>query len=105
MSLTVLLVEDDPELRATLREALQVEGYQVLPAASLADARALLSHAQRQAPSAGRSRAVDIALPGVLPVLNREAVVCAIKLGLAIGGTIAPRSIFARKNYLDRKSV
>ena len=43
--------------------------------------------------------AVDIALPGVLPVLNREAVVCAIKLGLAIGGQIASRSIFARKNY------
>ena len=65
MSLTVLLVEDDPELRATLREALQVEGYQVLPAASLADARALLSHAQSQAATqarAGRSRAVDIAL-------------------------------------------
>ena len=43
--------------------------------------------------------AVDIALPGVLPVLNREAVVCAIKLGLAVGGQIASRSIFARKNY------
>jgi aspartyl-tRNA(Asn)/glutamyl-tRNA(Gln) amidotransferase subunit B len=43
--------------------------------------------------------AVDIALPGVLPVLNREAVVCAIKFGLAIGAEIAPRSIFARKNY------
>ena len=43
--------------------------------------------------------AVDIALPGVLPVLNREAVVCAIKFGLAIGAQIAPRSIFARKNY------
>jgi len=43
--------------------------------------------------------AVDIALPGVLPVLNREAVVCAIKFGLAIGANIAPRSIFARKNY------
>ncbi len=43
--------------------------------------------------------AVDIALPGVLPVLNREAVVCAIKFGLAVGGTIAPRSVFARKNY------
>jgi len=46
-----------------------------------------------------QANAVDIALPGVLPVLNREAVVCAIKLGLAVGGTIAPRSIFARKNY------
>jgi aspartyl-tRNA(Asn)/glutamyl-tRNA(Gln) amidotransferase subunit B len=43
--------------------------------------------------------AVDIALPGVLPVLNREAVVCAIKFGLAVDATIAPRSIFARKNY------
>ncbi|MDP2196555.1 MAG: Asp-tRNA(Asn)/Glu-tRNA(Gln) amidotransferase subunit GatB [Rhodocyclaceae bacterium] len=42
---------------------------------------------------------VDIALPGVLPVLNREAVVCAIKFGLAVGASIAPRSIFARKNY------
>ncbi len=43
--------------------------------------------------------AVDIALPGVLPVLNREAVVCAIKFGLAVDGHVAPRSIFARKNY------
>jgi aspartyl-tRNA(Asn)/glutamyl-tRNA(Gln) amidotransferase subunit B len=43
--------------------------------------------------------AVDIALPGVLPVLNREAAVCAIKFGLAVGAQIAPRSIFARKNY------
>ena len=43
--------------------------------------------------------AVDIALPGVLPVLGREAVVCAIKFGLAIGAQIAPRSVFARKNY------
>ncbi|MCF8179305.1 MAG: Asp-tRNA(Asn)/Glu-tRNA(Gln) amidotransferase subunit GatB [Sulfuritalea sp.] len=46
-----------------------------------------------------QANAVDIALPGVLPVLNREAVVCAIKLGLAVGAEIAPRSIFARKNY------
>jgi aspartyl-tRNA(Asn)/glutamyl-tRNA(Gln) amidotransferase subunit B len=43
--------------------------------------------------------AIDIALPGVLPVLNRESVVCAIKFGLAVGARIAPRSIFARKNY------
>jgi len=46
-----------------------------------------------------QANAVDIALPGVLPVLNRAAVECAIKLGLAVGGRIAPRSIFARKNY------
>ena len=43
--------------------------------------------------------AVDLALPGTLPVMNREAVACAIKLGLALGSTIAPASIFARKNY------
>src|SRR5512134_418551 len=43
--------------------------------------------------------AVDIALPGVLPVLNREAVAKALRFGLAVGGTISPRSIFARKNY------
>ncbi len=43
--------------------------------------------------------AVDLALPGVLPVLNRGAVERAISFGLAIGATIAPRSIFARKNY------
>ena len=43
--------------------------------------------------------AVDLALPGVLPVLNRAAVECAIKFGLAVGATVAPRSVFARKNY------
>ncbi|MBP8028901.1 MAG: Asp-tRNA(Asn)/Glu-tRNA(Gln) amidotransferase subunit GatB, partial [Giesbergeria sp.] len=43
--------------------------------------------------------AVDLALPGTLPVMNREAVTCAIKLGLALGSSIAPVSVFARKNY------
>ncbi len=43
--------------------------------------------------------AVDLGLPGVLPVLNREAVRMAVKFGLAIGAHIAPRSVFARKNY------
>ncbi len=42
---------------------------------------------------------VDIALPGVLPVLNIGAVERAIRLGLAVGGKINQRSIFARKNY------
>jgi len=42
---------------------------------------------------------VSLALPGVLPVLNKEAVQCAIKFGLAINAHIAPRSVFARKNY------
>ena len=43
--------------------------------------------------------AVDIALPGVLPVLNRGAVERAIRFGLAVGGEINARSVFARKNY------
>ncbi|HIC99860.1 MAG TPA: Asp-tRNA(Asn)/Glu-tRNA(Gln) amidotransferase GatCAB subunit B, partial [Piscirickettsiaceae bacterium] len=43
--------------------------------------------------------AVDIALPGVLPVLNKEAVNMAIKFALAIDAQIAPRSVFARKHY------
>ena len=43
--------------------------------------------------------AVDLALPGTLPVMNRGAVERAIQFGLAIGAHIAPRSVFARKNY------
>ncbi|MDT7848507.1 Asp-tRNA(Asn)/Glu-tRNA(Gln) amidotransferase subunit GatB [Methylophilus sp. VKM B-3414] len=42
---------------------------------------------------------VSIALPGVLPVLNKKAVECAIKFGLAIDAEMAPRSVFSRKNY------
>ncbi len=42
---------------------------------------------------------ISMALPGVLPVLNKKAVECAIKFGLAIDAEIAPRSVFARKNY------
>ena len=51
------------------------------------------------APPNSHASAVDLALPGTLPVLNRGAVECAIRFGLAIGATIAPISIFARKNY------
>ena len=43
--------------------------------------------------------AIDLGLPGVLPVLNQEAVHMAVKFGLAIGATVTPRSVFARKNY------
>jgi aspartyl-tRNA(Asn)/glutamyl-tRNA(Gln) amidotransferase subunit B len=46
-----------------------------------------------------QANVIDLALPGTLPVLNRGAVERAIRFGLAIGATIAPRSIFARKNY------
>ena len=43
--------------------------------------------------------AVDLALPGVLPVLNKKAVECAIRFGLAIDAEVAKKSVFARKNY------
>jgi aspartyl-tRNA(Asn)/glutamyl-tRNA(Gln) amidotransferase subunit B len=43
--------------------------------------------------------AVDMALPGVLPVMNEGAVDRAVAFGLAIGAHVAPRSVFARKNY------
>jgi len=43
--------------------------------------------------------AIDLGMPGVLPVLNGEAVRMAAMLGLAIGAQVAPRSVFARKNY------
>lgn len=46
-----------------------------------------------------QASAIDIALPGVLPVLNRGAVERAIRFGLAIGAEINRRSVFARKNY------
>jgi aspartyl-tRNA(Asn)/glutamyl-tRNA(Gln) amidotransferase subunit B len=46
-----------------------------------------------------QASAVDIALPGVLPVLNLAAVEHAVRFGLAVNGTINRRSIFARKNY------
>jgi aspartyl-tRNA(Asn)/glutamyl-tRNA(Gln) amidotransferase subunit B len=51
------------------------------------------------APPNTQANLVDLGYPGVLPVLNREAVRMAVKFGLAIGATITPRSIFARKNY------
>ncbi|HLX23847.1 MAG TPA: Asp-tRNA(Asn)/Glu-tRNA(Gln) amidotransferase subunit GatB [Usitatibacter sp.] len=46
-----------------------------------------------------QASAVDLAMPGTLPVLNKGAVERAIRFGLAVGGTIAPCSTFERKNY------
>ena len=43
--------------------------------------------------------AVDIGLPGVLPVMNRQAALMAATFGLAVGATVNPVSVFARKNY------
>ena len=51
------------------------------------------------APPNTQACAVDVALPGVLPVLNVSAVEKAIRFGIAVGSTINRRSIFARKNY------
>ncbi|MCK4742935.1 MAG: Asp-tRNA(Asn)/Glu-tRNA(Gln) amidotransferase subunit GatB [Sulfuriflexus sp.] len=51
------------------------------------------------APANTQACVVDLGMPGVLPVLNHEAVQMAIKFGLATGSEVAPRSIFARKNY------
>jgi aspartyl-tRNA(Asn)/glutamyl-tRNA(Gln) amidotransferase subunit B len=51
------------------------------------------------APPNTQASAVDIALPGTLPVLNRAVVEHAIRFGLSVGASLSPRSIFARKNY------
>ncbi len=51
------------------------------------------------APPNTQACAVDLGLPGVLPVLNEDVVRMALLFGLAIGAEIAPRSVFARKNY------
>ncbi|HUN70207.1 MAG TPA: Asp-tRNA(Asn)/Glu-tRNA(Gln) amidotransferase subunit GatB, partial [Burkholderiales bacterium] len=46
-----------------------------------------------------QASAVDIALPGVLPVLNAQAVELAVRFGIAVGANVNRRSVFARKNY------
>ena len=51
------------------------------------------------APPNAQADLVDLGYPGILPVLNGEAVRMAVLFGLAIGARIAPRSVFARKNY------
>jgi aspartyl-tRNA(Asn)/glutamyl-tRNA(Gln) amidotransferase subunit B len=51
------------------------------------------------APPNSQANLIDLAYPGVLPVLNAEAVRMAVKFGLAIGAEVARRSVFARKNY------
>ena len=51
------------------------------------------------APPNTQASLVDLAYPGVLPVLNAQAVTMAVKFGLAVGATVAHRSVFARKNY------
>ena len=51
------------------------------------------------APPNSQANLVDLAYPGVLPVLNASAVQMAVKFGLAVDASVARRSVFARKNY------
>src|SRR6187397_203912 len=69
--------------------------------AQLTTASKIFSGASTQfgAPPNTQASAVDLALPGTLPVLNRGAVERAIRFGLAVGATINRKSVFARKNY------
>jgi len=69
--------------------------------AQLATKSKIFSGASTEYGAAPNSQAcaVDLGLPGVLPVLNQEAVRMAIKFGLAVDAEIAERSVFARKNY------
>nr|WP_145548841.1 Asp-tRNA(Asn)/Glu-tRNA(Gln) amidotransferase subunit GatB [Variovorax boronicumulans] len=82
-----------------------VQGYEVVIGfethAQLSTASKIFSRASTAfgAEPNTQACAVDLALPGTLPVMNKGAVERAIRLGLALGSTIAPRSIFARKNY------
>jgi aspartyl-tRNA(Asn)/glutamyl-tRNA(Gln) amidotransferase subunit B len=90
---------------STLSSSKLVHGYEVVIGFENHTQHATQSKIFSRAPTAfgaepnTQACAVDLALPGTLPVMNREAVACAIKLGLALGSQIAPVSIFARKNY------
>jgi aspartyl-tRNA(Asn)/glutamyl-tRNA(Gln) amidotransferase subunit B len=85
--------------------ALLVRGWEVVIGlethAQLSTASKIFSGASTAFGAAPNTQAsaVDLALPGTLPVMNRGAVERAIRFGLAVGAKIAPQSIFARKNY------
>ena len=85
--------------------SLLVQGYEVVIGFETHTQLSTASKIFSRAPTAFGAEAntqaapVDLALPGTLPVMNRGAVERAIQLGLALGSTIAPRSVFARKNY------
>jgi aspartyl-tRNA(Asn)/glutamyl-tRNA(Gln) amidotransferase subunit B len=82
-----------------------IRGYEVVIGlethAQLSTASKIFSGASTAFGAAPNTQAcaVDLALPGTLPVMNRAAVDRAIRFGLAIGAKVAPLSIFARKNY------
>ena len=89
----------------TQSKSLLVQGYEVVIGfethAQLSTQSKIFSRASTAfgAEPNTQACAVDMALPGTLPVMNRAAVDRAIRFGLAVGSHIAPRSIFARKNY------
>ena len=86
-------------------KSLLVQGYEVVIGFETHTQLATQSKIFSRAPTAfgaepnTQACAVDLALPGTLPVMNREAVAHAIRLGLALGSHIAEESVFARKNY------
>ncbi|MCR5865921.1 Asp-tRNA(Asn)/Glu-tRNA(Gln) amidotransferase subunit GatB [Aquincola sp. J276] len=85
--------------------AQMIRGYEVVIGlethAQLSTQSKIFSGASTQFGAAPNTQAcaVDLALPGTLPVMNRGAVERAIRFGLAVGAKVAPLSIFARKNY------
>ena len=101
MSMTTQTNKPTPAASATLL----VRGYEVVIGfethAQLSTQSKIFSRAATAfgAEPNTQACAVDLALPGTLPVMNRGVVQRAIEFGLAIGAHIAPRSIFARKNY------
>ena len=90
---------------AATAKSLLVQGYEVVIGfethAQLSTQSKIFSRAATAfgAEANTQACAVDLALPGTLPVMNKGAVERAIEFGLAIGAHVAPRSIFARKNY------
>jgi aspartyl-tRNA(Asn)/glutamyl-tRNA(Gln) amidotransferase subunit B len=82
-----------------------VQGYEVIIGFETHAQLSTVSKIFSRAPTAfgaepnTQAAPVDLALPGTLPVMNKGAVERAIELGLALGSSIAPRSVFARKNY------
>ena len=85
--------------------ALLIRGYEVVIGiethVQLSTQSKIFSAASTQFGAAPNTQAcaVDMALPGTLPVMNKGAVSRAIAFGLSVGAHVAPRSIFARKNY------
>ena len=90
---------------STKTASLLVQGYEVVIGfethAQLATHSKIFSRAATAfgAEPNTQACAVDLALPGTLPVMNRAAVERAIRFGLAVGSHIAEQSVFARKNY------